>query len=318
MGRGRQGREHLGPLLPHARAREERRHRRLRLRLLPPLRRGRRDPARARPAELSLLDRLAAHPADRPRARPTRRASTTTAGWSTRCSPPASGRFPTLYHWDLPQSLEDAGGWPNRDTASRFADYAETMVEALGDRVSDWIVFNEPHIFTTLGYLLGIHAPGPPRRRRLPARDPHREPRPGRGGARDARDARGPAHRHLLQHVALRARDATPRPTAPPPSAGTPSSTPGSSSRRCAAAIPTPSRTARPLDAHGRRAAATWTACARTSTSSASTSTCAPSCARRPRTQVGLARRAGRHGRQRGAAHRVRLGGVARARSTTW
>ena len=68
--------------------------------------------------------------------------------------------FPTLYHWDLPQSLEDAGGWPNRDTASRFADYAETMVEALGDRVSDWIVFNEPHIFTTLGYLLGIHAPG--------------------------------------------------------------------------------------------------------------------------------------------------------------
>jgi beta-glucosidase len=68
--------------------------------------------------------------------------------------------FPTLYHWDLPQSLEDAGGWPNRDTASRFADYAETMVEALGDRVPDWIVFNEPHIFTTLGYLLGIHAPG--------------------------------------------------------------------------------------------------------------------------------------------------------------
>jgi beta-glucosidase len=68
--------------------------------------------------------------------------------------------FPTLYHWDLPQSLEDAGGWPNRDTAGRFSDYAETMVEALGDRVSDWIVFNEPHIFTTLGYLLGIHAPG--------------------------------------------------------------------------------------------------------------------------------------------------------------
>jgi len=68
--------------------------------------------------------------------------------------------FPTLYHWDLPQSLEDAGGWPNRDTASRFADYAETMVEALGDRVSDWIVFNEPNIFTTLGYLIGIHAPG--------------------------------------------------------------------------------------------------------------------------------------------------------------
>ena len=68
--------------------------------------------------------------------------------------------LPTLYHWDLPQSLEDAGGWPNRDTASRFADYAEVMVEALADRVSDWVVFNEPHIFTSLGYLLGIHAPG--------------------------------------------------------------------------------------------------------------------------------------------------------------
>jgi beta-glucosidase len=68
--------------------------------------------------------------------------------------------LPTLYHWDLPQSLEDAGGWPNRDTASRFADYAETMVEALGDRVSDWVVFNEPNIFTTFGYLVGIHAPG--------------------------------------------------------------------------------------------------------------------------------------------------------------
>jgi beta-glucosidase len=68
--------------------------------------------------------------------------------------------FPTLYHWDLPQPLEDAGGWPNRDTANRFADYAETTVEALADRVPDWIVFNEPHIFTTLGYLLGVHAPG--------------------------------------------------------------------------------------------------------------------------------------------------------------
>jgi beta-glucosidase len=68
--------------------------------------------------------------------------------------------FPTLYHWDLPQPLEDAGGWPNRDTANRFADYAETTVDALADRVPDWIVFNEPHIFTTLGYLLGVHAPG--------------------------------------------------------------------------------------------------------------------------------------------------------------
>jgi beta-glucosidase len=68
--------------------------------------------------------------------------------------------LPTLYHWDLPQALEDRGGWPSRETAGRFADYAGIVVRALGDRVSDWIVFNEPSIFTTLGYLLGLHAPG--------------------------------------------------------------------------------------------------------------------------------------------------------------
>jgi beta-glucosidase len=68
--------------------------------------------------------------------------------------------FATLYHWDLPQKLEDAGGWPNRDTAQRFADYADIMMSALGDRVNSWMIFNEPWVFTTLGYLLGNHAPG--------------------------------------------------------------------------------------------------------------------------------------------------------------
>src|ERR1022692_77341 len=68
--------------------------------------------------------------------------------------------FVTLYHWDLPQALEDAGGWPNRDTASRFADYVEIAARALGDRVSDWMLFNEPSAFTDLGYLEGTHAPG--------------------------------------------------------------------------------------------------------------------------------------------------------------
>lgn len=68
--------------------------------------------------------------------------------------------LPTLYHWDLPQALEDRGGWPSRDTAGRFADYAEAVVGALGDRVGDWIIFNEPSIFTVMGYLIGIHAPG--------------------------------------------------------------------------------------------------------------------------------------------------------------
>jgi beta-glucosidase len=68
--------------------------------------------------------------------------------------------FVTLYHWDLPQALEDAGGWPNRDTAARFADYVELMARSLGDRVFDWMLFNEPFAFTELGYLEGTHAPG--------------------------------------------------------------------------------------------------------------------------------------------------------------
>ncbi len=68
--------------------------------------------------------------------------------------------FITLYHWDLPQYLEDKGGWTNRETVSRFADYTSACARALGDRVKDFIVFNEPMIFLSLGYLLGIHAPG--------------------------------------------------------------------------------------------------------------------------------------------------------------
>ena len=68
--------------------------------------------------------------------------------------------FITLYHWDLPQVLQDAGGWPNRDTASRFADYVELAARALGDRVSDWLLFNEPLTFTYEGYLDATHAPG--------------------------------------------------------------------------------------------------------------------------------------------------------------
>ena len=68
--------------------------------------------------------------------------------------------LPTLYHWDLPQALEDGGGWPNRDTAARFADYAGIVARALGNRVSSWLLFNEPVAFTSMGYLRGIHAPG--------------------------------------------------------------------------------------------------------------------------------------------------------------
>jgi beta-glucosidase len=68
--------------------------------------------------------------------------------------------FVTLYHWDLPQALEDAGGWPNRETADHYAEYVRLVVLALGDRVSDWMLFNEPSVFTFSGYLEGRHAPG--------------------------------------------------------------------------------------------------------------------------------------------------------------
>lgn len=68
--------------------------------------------------------------------------------------------LPTLYHWDLPLALERRGGWPERDTAGRFADYTDLVIARLGDRVDTWCLFNEPSIFTLLGYALGIHAPG--------------------------------------------------------------------------------------------------------------------------------------------------------------
>ncbi|MHA7133278.1 GH1 family beta-glucosidase [Oerskovia turbata] len=71
----------------------------------------------------------------------------------------------TLYHWDLPQALEEQGGWTNRDTAYRFADYAVTMHEALGDRVGVWTTLNEPWCSAFLGYTAGVHAPGRQSRR---------------------------------------------------------------------------------------------------------------------------------------------------------
>ncbi len=68
--------------------------------------------------------------------------------------------FVTLYHWDLPQQLEDAGGWPARDVAERFADYADLVVAELGDLAEDWITLNEPWCSAFLGYGVGRHAPG--------------------------------------------------------------------------------------------------------------------------------------------------------------
>lgn len=68
--------------------------------------------------------------------------------------------FPTLYHWDLPVSLEASGGWLNRDTALRFADYAEIVAKHLGDRVQHWYTLNEPAMTTLQGYGEGSLAPG--------------------------------------------------------------------------------------------------------------------------------------------------------------
>jgi beta-glucosidase len=66
----------------------------------------------------------------------------------------------TLYHWDLPQGLQDSGGWVQRDTAYRFEDYARVVTEALGDGVDRWITLNEPWCSAFLGYGAGAHAPG--------------------------------------------------------------------------------------------------------------------------------------------------------------
>lgn len=68
--------------------------------------------------------------------------------------------FVTLYHWDLPQALQDRGGWLERDTVDRFADYAAAVAHRLGDRVTHWITQNEPYTATFLGHYRGENAPG--------------------------------------------------------------------------------------------------------------------------------------------------------------
>ncbi len=68
--------------------------------------------------------------------------------------------FVTLYHWDLPQALQDKGGWPARETAEAFAEYADILSRSLGDRVTNWITHNEPWCTSFLGHQTGEHAPG--------------------------------------------------------------------------------------------------------------------------------------------------------------
>jgi beta-glucosidase len=68
--------------------------------------------------------------------------------------------FPTLFHWDTPQALEDAGGWPLRETAEAFVEYVEAVVDRLGDRISHWTTHNEPWVYAWIGHAWGEHAPG--------------------------------------------------------------------------------------------------------------------------------------------------------------
>ena len=68
--------------------------------------------------------------------------------------------FPTLYHWDLPQVLQDKGGWASRDTAEAFVEYSAAVTRRLGDRVKQWVTHNEPWCIATLGHEEGHHAPG--------------------------------------------------------------------------------------------------------------------------------------------------------------
>jgi len=66
----------------------------------------------------------------------------------------------TLYHWDLPQELENKGGWTNRQVVNWFSEYVELCAKTFGDRVNHWMILNEPMVFTGAGYFLGVHAPG--------------------------------------------------------------------------------------------------------------------------------------------------------------
>jgi beta-glucosidase len=68
--------------------------------------------------------------------------------------------FVTLYHWDLPQALQDKGGWAARDVVDRFGEYADLVARRLGDRVKDWMTLNEPEVVAFAGHYAGVHAPG--------------------------------------------------------------------------------------------------------------------------------------------------------------
>lgn len=92
--------------------------------------------------------------------------------------------WPCLYHWDLPQALQERGGWENRDIADWFADYAEAVADRLGDRVRDWVMLNEPQVTAHRGFAYGMYAPGFADRARFFAATHHQNLAQGRALAR--------------------------------------------------------------------------------------------------------------------------------------
>ena len=150
----------------------------------------------------------------------------------------AAGVEPTvnLFHWDLPQALQDRGGFANPEVVGWFSDFAGLMASSLGDRVTDWMTFNEPAVFAFLGHADGIHAPGlrdwptairvadNQLRAHAAAAAAIRAPRRQRAGRRRLRRQPGRARERLGA-----------RPTSPPTS-GAPPATRGSSTRSSAAA----------------------------------------------------------------------------------
>ena len=101
-----------------------------------------------------------------------------------------------LYHWDLPQALQDEGGWVKRDTADKFADYARVVARRLGDRVKHWAMFNEPNVHALFGYGVGSHAPGVTGMPNFAGGDPSPEFGAGPRAAGAAGGARGFQARH--------------------------------------------------------------------------------------------------------------------------